>query len=190
MRPSAPQLRLCRCIRPALRRRAASRRSLRRRLHLARRGDPGTGHGPLRPSAGRLRAGLRRLERRRAIQPPRRFRAFESADPNYDWSAVDAAVRDASARGLKVLMAVTRAPAWAEGPGRLPRLTRRPEPGSRTPLTWAPSPARSQPGTPATSQACPPCATGSSGPSPTSGSTSRRSSSAQHPWASTSTDPC
>ncbi len=40
------------------------------------------------------------------------------ADPNYDWSAVDAAVRDASARGLKVLMAVTRAPAWAEGPGR------------------------------------------------------------------------
>src|SRR5262245_1385900 len=40
------------------------------------------------------------------------------ADPNYNWATVDAAVRDASARGLTVMLAVVRAPAWAEGPGR------------------------------------------------------------------------
>jgi hypothetical protein len=49
---------------------------------------------------------------------PSGFDAANPADPNYDWKAVDAAVRDASARRLTVLLAVTRAPAWAEGPGR------------------------------------------------------------------------
>jgi hypothetical protein len=51
---------------------------------------------------------------------------------SYDWSSVDGAVRDAEARGLKVLLSVNHAPAWAEGPGR---------PSSAAPGTWRPNPA-------------------------------------------------
>lgn len=49
---------------------------------------------------------------------PPGFIATNPADPSYDWASTDAAVRDATARGLKVLLAVTAAPPWAEGPGR------------------------------------------------------------------------
>jgi hypothetical protein len=49
---------------------------------------------------------------------PAGFVPSNPADPHYQWAAVDKAVRDASARGLKILMGVTRAPDWAEGPGR------------------------------------------------------------------------
>jgi hypothetical protein len=49
---------------------------------------------------------------------PLGFVATNPADPGYDWASTDAAVRDATARGLKVLLAVTAAPPWAEGPGR------------------------------------------------------------------------
>ena len=48
---------------------------------------------------------------------------FNPADPDdtgYHFQTIDAAVRDATARGLTVLMAVTRAPRWAEGPDRPP----------------------------------------------------------------------
>ena len=38
---------------------------------------------------------------------------------SYEFSATDRAVRDAESRGLSVLLTVTGAPAWAEGPGRL-----------------------------------------------------------------------
>ncbi|HKG35507.1 MAG TPA: hypothetical protein VKA89_03610, partial [Solirubrobacterales bacterium] len=43
------------------------------------------------------------------------FQADNRADPEYNFDTIDAAVRDADARGLKVLLAVTKAPAWAEG---------------------------------------------------------------------------
>jgi hypothetical protein len=49
---------------------------------------------------------------------PPGFVASDPEDPNYSWGPIDSAVRDASARGLKVLLAITRAPDWAEGPGR------------------------------------------------------------------------
>jgi hypothetical protein len=58
----------------------------------------------------------------------------EAADPSwsgYDWSALDAAVGDATARGLQVAMTVIRAPRWAEGRGR---------PASAAPGTWMPRP--------------------------------------------------
>jgi hypothetical protein len=51
---------------------------------------------------------------------------------SYNFSTIDAAVRDAEARGLIVLLNVSSAPAWAEGPGRPP---------SADPGTWNPSPS-------------------------------------------------
>jgi hypothetical protein len=42
----------------------------------------------------------------------------DPTDPAYDFSRLDAAVRGAEQRGLKVLFTVYRAPDWAEGPGR------------------------------------------------------------------------
>jgi hypothetical protein len=65
---------------------------------------------------------------------PLGFHASNPADPNYDWSAIDAAVEDASARGLKILLAVVSAPSWAEGPGR-------PSSQQAPPGTWKPDPA-------------------------------------------------
>jgi hypothetical protein len=54
-------------------------------------------------------------------------------DSNYHWGTIDAAVRDASARGLTPLLAITGAPSWAEGPGR--------PPVSQAPAgTWKPDP--------------------------------------------------
>ena len=50
----------------------------------------------------------------------------------YQFSVVDDAVRDARARGLTVLLMVTGAPDWAEGPGR---------PADATPGTWMPDPS-------------------------------------------------
>jgi hypothetical protein len=44
----------------------------------------------------------------------------DPADPAYDFSTIDAAVRDASARGLDVILTVYSAPDWAEGPNRDP----------------------------------------------------------------------
>src|SRR5205085_4062634 len=41
-------------------------------------------------------------------------------DPAYNWANLDAAVRDAAARGLSPLLSFNSAPAWAEGPGRDP----------------------------------------------------------------------
>ena len=51
---------------------------------------------------------------------------------SYDFSRIDAAVRDAEARGLVVLLLINSAPAWAEAPGRPP---------SAEPGTWKPSPS-------------------------------------------------
>ena len=64
---------------------------------------------------------------------PLGFVPANPADPNYRWSAIDAAVRDANARGLRALLAVTKAPSWAEGPGRPPA-------GQAPAGTWKPDP--------------------------------------------------
>ena len=59
--------------------------------------------------------------------------SVEPADPTdpaaYDWGTIPAAANDAKAHGLKVLLTVSGAPDWAEGPGR-PRGVR--------PGTWRP----------------------------------------------------
>lgn len=64
---------------------------------------------------------------------PLGFVPSNPVDSNYDWSTIDAAVRDASSRGLTPLLAVTRAPSWAEGPGR-PSAAEAPQ------GTWKPDP--------------------------------------------------
>jgi hypothetical protein len=56
----------------------------------------------------------------------------DPADPSYDWSSLDAAVRSASARGLRIFITIDRAPPWAEGSNRDPDAeagTWRPDPG-------------------------------------------------------------
>src|SRR5262245_17283841 len=55
----------------------------------------------------------------------------DPADPAYDFSYVDRAVRDAAARGLRPLLFLADAPAFAEGPRR---------PSGATPGTWKPDP--------------------------------------------------
>ena len=67
-----------------------------------------------------------------AIAPSRPGDPSSPADPAYRWRSLDAAVRDASARRLTVLVTVIRAPAWAEGANR---------PGSAPPGSWRPDPA-------------------------------------------------
>jgi hypothetical protein len=67
--------------------------------------------------------------------PPPGFNPRDPADPAYSWGALDAAVRDATARGLQVMLLVTGAPSWAEGPNR-PGFQKAP------PGTWKPSPAK------------------------------------------------
>jgi hypothetical protein len=54
----------------------------------------------------------------RSTAPTRPAQPRNPADPAYDWSAPDAIVRQAQQRGLPVLMSVTYAPDWAEGPGQ------------------------------------------------------------------------
>jgi hypothetical protein len=64
--------------------------------------------------------------------PPAGFDASDPASPAYDFTKVDAAVRDTVAAGLTPLLVVTSAPAFAEAPHRWPYAY----PGS-----WAPDPA-------------------------------------------------
>jgi hypothetical protein len=52
------------------------------------------------------------------VGPERPANPRDPADPAYDLSAIDDAVRDATQRGMKVLFTVARAPRWAEGPNR------------------------------------------------------------------------
>jgi len=72
----------------------------------------------------------------RSIAPdssPPGFDPTDPADPAYDFAALDAAVRDAAARGLQVMILVTGAPDWAEGPNR-------PGTAEAPPGTWRPDP--------------------------------------------------
>jgi RTX calcium-binding nonapeptide repeat (4 copies) len=78
-------------------------------------------------------AGIVRL----AIEWPGIVGSQRPSDPtnpgsaSYNFSAIDGPVRDVEARGLKVLLTVNRAPAWAEAPGRPPTVA---------PGTWKPNP--------------------------------------------------
>ena len=65
-------------------------------------------------------------------RPPAGFDARDPADPAYDFSNADAAIRAATARGMKVLASFTGAPRWAEGSHR---------PADAPPGSWRPSPA-------------------------------------------------
>jgi aryl-phospho-beta-D-glucosidase BglC (GH1 family) len=68
-----------------------------------------------------------------AIAPSPRPAAFAAAnprDPTYRFALVDAAVREATARGLTVLLSFNTAPAWAEGAHR---------PRGASPGSWRPS---------------------------------------------------
>ena len=66
------------------------------------------------------------------VAPVTRPRGFAAGDPRssgYNWTGVDASVRNLAAHGLQVLMNITFAPAWAQGPHR---------PGSAADGTWRP----------------------------------------------------
>jgi hypothetical protein len=70
-----------------------------------------------------------------AIAPRKRPAGFEPAspaDPAYEWSVLDAAVRGAVAAGMQPVLDVDYAPAWAEGPDRS---------AAAPPGTWMPSAA-------------------------------------------------
>jgi hypothetical protein len=62
---------------------------------------------------------------------PAGFDAGNPADPHYDFTQDDQAIKLATALGLKVLATFTGAPLWAEGPGA---------PADATPGTWKPNP--------------------------------------------------
>lgn len=63
--------------------------------------------------------------------PPANFNPVDPADPNYDFTTADAAVKEATADGLRVILNFTGAPQWAEGPN---------VPPDATPGTWRPRP--------------------------------------------------
>lgn len=63
---------------------------------------------------------------------PAGFAPRDPADPNYNFDRADAAIKSATAQGLRVLVSFSRAPRWAEGPNR---------PASATSGSWRPSPS-------------------------------------------------
>jgi hypothetical protein len=67
-------------------------------------------------------------------KPPSSADARNPAWPGYNWSGLDAIVRDVVAEGLQPILTFTGAPDWAEGPGR-PAVSRGAPAG-----TWRPSP--------------------------------------------------
>lgn len=75
----------------------------------------------------RIEIGWRALD---AATRPAGFDARDPADPRYDFARADAAIVAATARGMQVLASFSRAPRWADGPGR---------PAGVTPGTWKPS---------------------------------------------------
>jgi hypothetical protein len=50
--------------------------------------------------------------------PPNDAQASEPSWSGYEWSTLDASVRDATADGMQILVTVENAPGWAEGPNR------------------------------------------------------------------------
>jgi hypothetical protein len=69
------------------------------------------------------------------IAPRKPAAGFDASDPSaagYNWTGLDATVREATAHGLHVLFTVGVAPSWAEGPGK---------PANAYPGAWRPDPA-------------------------------------------------
>ena len=62
--------------------------------------------------------------------PTAGFTPRDPADPAYNWAQLDAAIRDAAARHLAVVLVPAGAPGWAEGAHR---------PGDAPPGTWRPN---------------------------------------------------
>lgn len=65
--------------------------------------------------------------------PPPGFAPANPSSAGYRWASVDAAVRNARSHGLQVLINISDAPTWAEGPGK---------PAGTQPGTWKPSPGQ------------------------------------------------
>ena len=86
--------------------------------------------------AAALGAGVVRINVRWSLVAPAvrpaGFQAADPASPGYDWSGIDSAVRDSSARDLRMILTVISAPRWAEGARR---------PASAVAGTWRPSPS-------------------------------------------------
>jgi hypothetical protein len=69
-----------------------------------------------------------------SVAPANRPAGFAPSDPSspgYDWTIVDAEVRDLAAAHMQALITILGAPAWAEGPGM---------PAEAIPGTWRPDP--------------------------------------------------
>lgn len=66
------------------------------------------------------------------IAPARPADPTDPADPAYRWETLDGAVKAARARGLDVIVGLSAAPRWAEGPGR---------PAGANSGTWRPAAA-------------------------------------------------
>ena len=67
--------------------------------------------------------------------PSPAFDPTSPASPEYDWSVIDGAVRDAAQRNLRPILLITEAPDWAEGKGR-------PSASDTAPAgTWKPNPS-------------------------------------------------
>lgn len=62
--------------------------------------------------------------------PPAGFNASDPSSPGYDWTTTDGVISDLAHAGLKVLVNVTFAPRWAEGPNM---------PANVQPGTWEPN---------------------------------------------------
>lgn len=65
-------------------------------------------------------------------QPPSSAQAGDPQWEGYTWTELDAAVRDAVARGLAPILSIGNAPGWVDGPGR---------PAHAAPGTWRPAPS-------------------------------------------------
>jgi hypothetical protein len=68
----------------------------------------------------------------RFVSPTRPANPGNPADPAYDFGEIDRMVSDARSRGLAVMLSVSNAPDWAQGPGA---------PAGVKPGTWKPDPA-------------------------------------------------
>lgn len=64
---------------------------------------------------------------------PAGFTPADPSSPGYDWSSIDASIRALAGHGLQVLLNITGAPTWAEGPA---------QPSDAAPGSWRPDPGQ------------------------------------------------
>lgn len=89
--------------------------------------------GEMRALGGGVARVLVRWSQVAPVARPPGFRGADPAASGYNWSGVDAAMRDAAARGVRVIFNVVSAPRWAEGARRPERAdvgTWRPDAGA------------------------------------------------------------